>query len=342
MNKPTVLFVDDEPNILNGLKRFTRAKRSEWNLLFAEGGEKALSIFNAQQVDVLIADMRMPGLDGAELMQRVSETSPATMRIILSGEADLEQVYRTIGRSHRFLSKPCDPLELVKIVERLLRRRDQAGRSMAFGTGSVFDRLIMRGDTYKAMQNALHRDTPSMSEVLKAALCDPNLAARILQIVNSGYFGRPVKTCSIERALEFLGLERVRDLFDQGRLSIGTGTDTSTATDQAGTYRLSELAERARGLVSAEGRDRDLQTLAFALGLFCSLGRELGPMGDASPDDKYLAGHSVVFTSELLGLPTELTEHLLALTEQRIALSSMESCAAAISQTVLAQSLVVT
>ncbi len=91
MIKPRVLFVDDEPNIIHSLKRFTRRKRDDWNLLFASGGEQACKIIELEEIDVLVTDMRMPGVDGADVLDFVSSKSPGTLRVILSGEADASQ-----------------------------------------------------------------------------------------------------------------------------------------------------------------------------------------------------------------------------------------------------------
>jgi len=80
-----ILFVDDEPNILAGLKRQLRSQRKEWEMAFAESGEAALDMLSETPFDVVVSDMRMPGMDGAELLNRVKERYPETVRIILSG-----------------------------------------------------------------------------------------------------------------------------------------------------------------------------------------------------------------------------------------------------------------
>lgn len=334
VRKPTVLFVDDEPNILNGLKRFTRSKRAEWNLLFATGGEEALRAIQSAKVDMLVADMRMPGLDGADLMQRVSEVSSGTMRFILSGEADIHQTYRTVGRSHRYIAKPCDPQVIISTIEQLLLRRDLAGEDMMPEMGSVFDRLVVQRKTLGALSELLERNEPDTALVSKIVSQDSNLAARLLQIVNSGYFGRPTKTYNMGRAIDILGLDRIRDLLDQERL--GQAVDTITyRPDQTSRYTPYELGKAAMEQVRGRNGNNEQQELAFSLGLFCFLGRKLASKSEVSPKDKYIAGNSVVFTAELLGFPRELIDGLSDLTGRRVELLSKEYSANSISDTVL-------
>ena len=92
--------------------------RKEFELSFADGGAKALEEANKKSFDIIVSDMRMPGMDGAEFLTKVKETSPQTIRIMLTGQADDESVMRTIGIVHQFLAKPCDPDKLKEILIR--------------------------------------------------------------------------------------------------------------------------------------------------------------------------------------------------------------------------------
>jgi response regulator RpfG family c-di-GMP phosphodiesterase len=108
----TVLCVDDEPNILSALKRSLRAE--SWRVLTAHGGADALEIMARESVDLVITDMRMPGMDGAQLLEQISRRWPASMRILLTGHADMDATVAAInrGRIFRYLNKPWDDEEL--------------------------------------------------------------------------------------------------------------------------------------------------------------------------------------------------------------------------------------
>ncbi len=121
---PTIVFVDDEPNVLSGLRRATHRKRGVWDLVFVQSGQDVLDILSRGRMDVLVADMRMPGIDGATLIDRVAEISPATIRIILSGESDPELTRRAAARCHWFLAKPLNPAALTEVIESMLEQRE--------------------------------------------------------------------------------------------------------------------------------------------------------------------------------------------------------------------------
>jgi YesN/AraC family two-component response regulator len=104
----TILFVDDEPNILNGLQRMLRPMRREWEMCFANSGVEALAILTQKKIDVIVSDMKMPGMDGAQLLEEVSTKYPHILRIILSGYSEKELTIRSSGAVHEYLAKPCD------------------------------------------------------------------------------------------------------------------------------------------------------------------------------------------------------------------------------------------
>ena len=118
----TVLFVDDEPNILRAIKRalFTM----DINLLLADSGAKALELMQKQAVHVVISDMKMPQMSGAELLEQVAKTYPETFRVVLTGYADIESTIKAVnqGKIHRYLQKPWDNQELISVINEGLER----------------------------------------------------------------------------------------------------------------------------------------------------------------------------------------------------------------------------
>ena len=115
---PRVLFVDDDAQVLGGLRNVFRKQRDRWDMVFALGGPDGLDQIDAASFDVVISDMRMPQLDGAALLGRVRERDPTTIRMILSGFADREAMARAIPVAQRFFDKPCDFRGLRAAIER--------------------------------------------------------------------------------------------------------------------------------------------------------------------------------------------------------------------------------
>lgn len=111
MDKIKVLFVDDEVNILSAIKRSIIDEPIQ--PLFAVSGEKALEYFSENTIAVIVSDMKMPTMNGLELLKRVKELSPSTVRIVLSGYNQLPQILATVNSVgvFRYITKPWDDEE---------------------------------------------------------------------------------------------------------------------------------------------------------------------------------------------------------------------------------------
>jgi DNA-binding NtrC family response regulator len=121
MKDITVLFVDDEKNVLNSLEY--NLVREPYKKLFAQNGDEALSILGRESVQVVVSDMRMPGMDGLALLTKVKETYPGTVRIILSAFTDIPQIIASINRGEifRYVTKPIEePAEFRKIIQQAI------------------------------------------------------------------------------------------------------------------------------------------------------------------------------------------------------------------------------
>jgi len=106
MQKPSLLFVDDEPNILSAIHRILNPHRDKWDINFASGGDDALDFMANNIVNVVVTDMAMPEMDGKKLIYRLHELFPDTIPIVLSGHWDIATSLRELGPNVRFLSKP--------------------------------------------------------------------------------------------------------------------------------------------------------------------------------------------------------------------------------------------
>ncbi|HOE42741.1 MAG TPA: response regulator [Rhodoferax sp.] len=120
---PTLLFVDDEPSILSSLQRLFRPKG--YKILTAESGDAGLAILDSQAVDLVISDMRMPKMDGAQFLEKVRQKTPETMRLLLTGYADINATINAInkGEIYRHISKPWDDNDILLIVKKALEHK---------------------------------------------------------------------------------------------------------------------------------------------------------------------------------------------------------------------------
>lgn len=113
-----ILFVDDEPLLLDALRASLRRERRRWDMHFALGARGALEVIAQEPVDILVTDMRMPGMDGAALLEIVRERHPGTARIVLSGQTDEPGARRLVNLAHQCLAKPARPDEIRDVLER--------------------------------------------------------------------------------------------------------------------------------------------------------------------------------------------------------------------------------
>src|ERR1700736_4324114 len=111
-----VLFVDDERAILDAFRRLLHSMRSRWNMEFVSSASAALERMQLAPFDVVVSDMRMPGMDGAQFLTEVMHRYPLTTRILLSGMASEEEMNRAIGSANHFVSKPCDTRQLKALI----------------------------------------------------------------------------------------------------------------------------------------------------------------------------------------------------------------------------------
>jgi HD-like signal output (HDOD) protein len=207
-----VLFVDDEPRVLEGLRHMLRTQRQEWEMAFAPSGEAALALMEASPYDVIVSDMRMPAMDGAKLLDRVRELHPQVVRIVLSGHTELSSALRAVPVAHQFLAKPCDTGTLRVAVERACHLKSLLNDDSIRRTVGALRDLPSLPRTYDALTQALTNPDASLQKIAGIVEQDVGISAKILQLVNSAFFGLAHSITNIEHAVIYLGINTLRSL----------------------------------------------------------------------------------------------------------------------------------
>jgi len=207
-----ILFVDDEPNILEGLARMLFPLRKEWQMAFAKSGEEALALMDKSPFDVIVSDMRMPGMDGATLLTEVMNRHPEVIRFVLSGESDKETIIRTLGNTHQFLAKPCDAKTLKGCVDRAFGLRGLLNSDSVKQLVSQIDSLPPMPALYIQLQKELESADASVSTVGSLIESDLAMTSKILQLVNSAFFGLRQRANTATQAVSLLGLNTIKSL----------------------------------------------------------------------------------------------------------------------------------
>ena len=268
-----IVFVDDEPHILSGLKRSLRGMREGWDMEFYSSPEEALAAIRRAPTDVVVSDMRMPQLDGAALLTEVKQLRPGCIRIILSGQAQRELILRSLAVTHVYLDKPCDPAALQSVIERTKRWHELVADPGLQRAITKIDKIPSLPDSYQLVTTAIRDGKSSAEEVGQLIARDVGMSARILQIANSAvfHFRRPIE--HVTQAATMLGTERIEQLV----LSVGV---FSVFNQSADVNELTEIWRRslassvlATRIAGDLGLDRRVSNTASTAAMLSECGR---------------------------------------------------------------------
>jgi putative nucleotidyltransferase with HDIG domain len=210
--KLSILFVDDELNIIAGLKRMLHPLKKEWDLIFTNGGKEALELIESTPIDVVISDIRMPGIDGTQLLTRIKEKYPHIVRITLSGYANDNMALRNTRIVHQSLSKPTTP-EIVKFtIENAYKLRQRLQNSELLSLINGIDDLPSLPEVYLKLEEEINSKNSSLDKLSKIISTDPIITAKILQLTNSAFFGLPHRISNMNQALNYLGINIIQNL----------------------------------------------------------------------------------------------------------------------------------
>jgi len=156
MEKSKLLLVDDEPNLTSALVR--SLDRTQFEIFTADSAQQGLMILAGNDIDVVVSDERMPGMTGSQFLTEVRKQWPNTIRMILSGQADLEAAVRAIneGEVYRFLLKPCHPKELQMTILQGLQHKKLVEQSR---------KLLQEHQKNMNLLEALEKDNPGITKV---------------------------------------------------------------------------------------------------------------------------------------------------------------------------------
>lgn len=207
-----LLFVDDEPHIVQALSRMMRKARDEFEVRTALSGAEALGIMAKWEADVVVSDMRMPGMNGVELLNKISAQYPEAVRLILSGHTDREVIMQSAIVAHQFLAKPCDAETLVNTLRRAKSVRELLNDPKIRDVVGRTTELPCLSSTYNDLMKVLGTEGSTVRDVAEVVSRDLVLTARVMQLVNSAFFGMPRTMDNVADAISHLGIDVVRGL----------------------------------------------------------------------------------------------------------------------------------
>ena len=207
-----ILFVDDDQDLLDGLRSRLHKRRNDWDMVFVTSGLAAIEELSIKTADLVVTDVRMPGMDGGQLLMALKSRWPATIRIVMSGYTEPDKMLQLIALTHRYVSKPCDAAQLENIIERCLRLDDLLHNSKLKALVGRIGKLPALPKTCSRLQAALSQPNVQAALLADIIMSDAVITAKVLQVVNSAFFrlARPVG--NIKQAVNYLGFSTIRNL----------------------------------------------------------------------------------------------------------------------------------
>jgi HD-like signal output (HDOD) protein len=283
----SILFVDDEMELLDGLKARLYKQRSHWRMQFVASGDEALGILEREPIDLIVSDVRMPGMDGGQLLSLVKERWPTTMRIIVSGYSDPAQAARLTSLAHQYVAKPCEDRQVENTIQRCFGLQELLSQESLRKVVGRIGRLPAMPKTYARLQGALAQPSVTAAQIADIVMADPAIATKVLQITNSAFFRLRKPIVRIKDAVTYLGFATVRNLvlcaeiFSEWKAPAGLAVDPD---------QLQKHAQYAAAACKSLACDR------------------------VSPDDAWLAGllHDIGYWILIQECPEELSQAIAA------------------------------
>jgi HD-like signal output (HDOD) protein len=277
-----ILFVDDEPEVLSGLRRLLRRSFGEWELAFAATGAEALDLCSAQRFDLVVSDGQMPSMSGPEFLREVMRRSSDTVRFVLSGQFRWDLAVQSVGVAHQFFNKPCDPRLVMSAASRIGALREQFPESAARRAVGRVQGLPSQPTAYAELVNRVKSSRACIESATEIIVRDVAMIARTLHLVSSGFFGTPTQVASPAHAVKLLGLRTIKSLLEASDAFL---SDDSTADREEKIRMLNDhsfaVAAAAKRIAETVSDDQSLIADAYLAGVLHEIGA-LALLGSAA------------------------------------------------------------
>ena len=248
--------------------------RAEWEMEFVESAEAALRLLEQRPFDVIVSDMRMPRMNGAELLAEVMKRHPTTVRLILSGYADRDLILKCVGSTHQYLAKPCDAESLKATVARASNLEGSLHNERLKTLVCQMNRLPSIPSLYMQVVEKSSRADVSMEEIGGIIGQDIGMTAQILKLINSAFFGLARQLSSAEEAVAYLGLDTIKSLvLSIHAFSQFEKAETGALNIEALWNHSMQVASLAKRISKLECQEDNLSEEAFTPGMLHDIGK---------------------------------------------------------------------
>jgi HD-like signal output (HDOD) protein len=273
--KTRILFVDDDEIALGSYKTLFRKDRDRWEMSFAATPEAALAALDEHVFGLVISDAQMPRMHGAKLLEKVQQLQPGAIRVMFTANTDQATFLKMLPVAHQFLNKPCPPSQLRTTIERCCALHELLVDDRLRTFIGQLDRLPSTPQTYLDLCQILGDPDSNAADVAAVLEGDPAMSAKILQIVNSAYFGLAQPATSVAKGVAYVGMEMIKNLSLAvhvfGAMDGFAVEGFSISALQRNSYLVGKIAKKIS--------DRSRADEAFTAGLLHDVGRIVLAMG---------------------------------------------------------------
>lgn len=270
-----ILLVDDDQNILQSFKRAFRSMHSEWEIVLSDNMKSAFELIQADDsFDLIISDLRMNGLNGIDLLKKVKEASPDTIRFSLTGSTESSLLIEAASVCHRFISKPCEGEKLIALIKKSLLLREKLQNPDVRKSLCKLGVIPSLPKFYKEFCKEIQSLDASVAKLGTIIEKDIGMTAKVLQLVNSAFFGSREKVTNPSHAATLIGINGMRDIFlVAGFFNTFGKNDFPKILDIEGIWQHSLItANRAKKIATSEGLSQNDIDISYTAGLLHDLG----------------------------------------------------------------------
>jgi HD-like signal output (HDOD) protein len=272
--KKRILFVDQEPHVLEALQRLLHQMKSEWDMAFATSGQDASKLLAQQSFDIIVSDIGIQGTEGGDLLSEVQRKQPNMVRIALSGHTEEDVILQSSGVVHQFLAKPCEAVTLKSTLIRACTLGDFLRVEQLQGLIAEMESLPSLPTNLQAILNEFDSPDASIKKIEGIITQDIGMTTKVLQLVNSAFFGLRQRITSPGQAVFYLGFETIKSL------TLSLHVFSQFSEDEMKNFSFNALWDHslavgtlAKAIAQTEKADRQTVDNAFIAGMLHDVGK---------------------------------------------------------------------
>ncbi len=208
--KKNILLVDEDILVLKALNRSLRKFKDQWTVYYAQSPRAALEQLDRGTIDVLITEVRLASADGELFLRSFLKRHPRAARIVLTGDTRGDAIFKFAGLAHQLLAKPWEDQTLDETIQRADLISCMLSDDHLKRTLNLIVNFPIIPVVYLELTQKLKAGEPSLREIGEIIIRDPSLTIKLLQIVNSPFYGLPMPVTDPHKAVALLGLDVVK------------------------------------------------------------------------------------------------------------------------------------